>query len=108
VITSGRQSNAHPTVDQSASRGTRSARTAAPGLAIGIVLAVAATACGASSSPAHAAAPVSHTPSAAAPAMNELGAHSLPAQASQTLPAFPAFYDAHKDVVVSRRTSASR
>jgi hypothetical protein len=29
-----------------------------------------------------------------------LGAGSLPAQASQTLPAFPAFYDAHKDVVV--------
>jgi hypothetical protein len=29
-----------------------------------------------------------------------LGAHSLPAQASQTLSAFPAFYDAHKDVVV--------
>jgi hypothetical protein len=29
-----------------------------------------------------------------------LGAHSLPAQASQTLPAFPAYYDAHKDVVV--------
>jgi hypothetical protein len=27
-------------------------------------------------------------------------AHSLSAQASQSLPAFPAFYDAHKDVVV--------
>jgi len=32
--------------------------------------------------------------------MSALGAHSLPAQSSQTLPAFPAFYDAHKDVVV--------
>jgi hypothetical protein len=32
--------------------------------------------------------------------MSTLGAHSLPAQTSQTLPAFPAFYDAHKDVVV--------
>jgi hypothetical protein len=32
--------------------------------------------------------------------VSALGAHSLPAQASQTLPAFPAFYDAHKDVVV--------
>jgi len=32
--------------------------------------------------------------------MSTLGAHSLPAQASQTLPAFPAYYDAHKDVVV--------
>ncbi|HZC41202.1 MAG TPA: hypothetical protein VE343_11050 [Streptosporangiaceae bacterium] len=29
-----------------------------------------------------------------------LGAHSLPAQTRQTLPAFPAFYDAHTDVVV--------
>jgi hypothetical protein len=29
-----------------------------------------------------------------------LGAHSLPAQTSQTLPAFPTYYDAHKDVVV--------
>jgi len=32
--------------------------------------------------------------------MNTLGAHSLPAQSTQTLPAFPAYYDAHKDVVV--------
>jgi len=32
--------------------------------------------------------------------MSTLGAHSLPAQTSRTLPAFPAFYDAHKDVVV--------
>jgi hypothetical protein len=37
--------------------------------------------------------------SPAAP-VSMLGAGSLPAQASQTLPAFPAFYDAHKDVVV--------
>ena len=37
--------------------------------------------------------------SAAVPA-SMLGAGSLPAQASQTLPAFPAFYDAHQDVVV--------
>lgn len=29
-----------------------------------------------------------------------LGARSLAAQASQSLPAFPAFYDADKDVVV--------
>jgi hypothetical protein len=29
-----------------------------------------------------------------------LGAHSLPDQTSQTLPAFPVFYDAHKDMVV--------
>jgi hypothetical protein len=32
--------------------------------------------------------------------MSTLGAHSLPAQTSRTLPAFPAFYDAHKDLVV--------
>jgi hypothetical protein len=32
--------------------------------------------------------------------VSRLGAHSLPAQTSQTLPAFPAYYDAHKDVVV--------
>ena len=31
--------------------------------------------------------------------MSMLGAHSLPAQVSQTLPAFPTYYDAHKDVV---------
>ena len=38
--------------------------------------------------------------SAAAAPASTLGAGSLPAQTSQTLPAFPAFYDAHKDVVV--------
>src|SRR5258708_28372680 len=32
--------------------------------------------------------------------MSMLGAHSLPAQTSQTLPGFPAYYDAHTDVVV--------
>jgi hypothetical protein len=32
--------------------------------------------------------------------MSTLGARSLPAQTSRTLSAFPAFYDAHKDVVV--------
>ena len=32
--------------------------------------------------------------------MSTLGARSLPGQTSQTLPAFPAFYDAHQDVVV--------
>jgi hypothetical protein len=35
-----------------------------------------------------------------AAAMSQLGAHSLPAQMTQTLPAFPAYYDAHQDVVV--------
>ncbi len=32
--------------------------------------------------------------------MSMLGAHSLPAQTSQTLPGFRAYYDAHTDVVV--------
>jgi len=71
-----------------------------PGLAAGMIVALAAAACssGASSStsPSHAAAPT-ESPSAA---VSALGAHSLPAQTSQTLPAFPAYYDAHKDVVV--------
>ena len=29
-----------------------------------------------------------------------LGAHSLPAQVSRTMAAFPAYYDAHQDVIV--------
>ena len=76
-------------------------------LAAGATLTMAAAACSSAASssaaPAHASAPA---PPAAAPAssgtapVSALGAHSLPAQASQTLPAFPAFYDAHKDVVV--------
>jgi hypothetical protein len=78
-----------------------------PTLALGAILTLAAAACGSSSSsssaaPAHTSAPA---PSASAPASpsgaaSTLGSHSLPAQTSQTLPAFPAFYDAHKDVVV--------
>lgn len=32
--------------------------------------------------------------------MSLLGAHSLPDQRSQSVPAFPAYYDAHKDVVM--------
>ena len=32
--------------------------------------------------------------------MSPLGAHSLPAQTARTLPAFPAYYDAHQDDVV--------
>jgi hypothetical protein len=32
--------------------------------------------------------------------MSLLGVHSLPDQTSQSLPAFPTYYDAHKDVVV--------
>jgi hypothetical protein len=77
-----------------------------PALAAGVAVTVAAAACSSGSSSAGGPA---QTPSSAAPAsvaasapaaMSALGAHSLPAQTSQTLPAFPAFYDAHKDVVV--------
>ncbi len=62
------------------------------GFAIAVVLTVGAAACGSSSGSGKA----SVSPAAA----SGLGAGSLPAQTSQVLPAFPAFYDAHKDVVV--------
>ena len=75
-----------------------------PGFAAGIVLVLAASACSSGSSPSagpgtNAAAHPSTVPIQSA-GMSQLGAHSLPAQTTQTLPAFPAFYDAHKDVVV--------
>jgi hypothetical protein len=76
-----------------------------PALVGGATLTMAA-ACGSaatsSSAPAHASTPAASAtaPSPSSRAVSSLGAHSLPAQAAQTLPAFPAFYDAHKDVVV--------
>ncbi len=86
--------------NRSASGRGRRAVKAVPGLAAGMVLAVTAAACssggGSSPSATHAAARASSAPAAA----SLLGAHSLPAQTSQTLPAFPTYYDAHKDVVV--------
>src|SRR5690349_12897577 len=89
-----------------ASRSTGPAVKLVPALAVGVTLTVAAAACSSSSSSAGAAAhtsapaPSASAPASAPPAMSTLGAHSLPGQTSQTLPAFPAFYDAHKDVVV--------
>jgi hypothetical protein len=89
-----------------ASRSAGRAVKVVSALAAGLTLAVAAAACSSSSSsasgPARTAAP---SPSISAPAsssaaMSALGARSLPGQTSQTLPAFPAFYDEHKDVVV--------
>jgi hypothetical protein len=75
-----------------------------PGFAAGIVLVLAASACSSGSSPsAGPATSGAATPSAMSTqsaAMSQLGAHSLPAQTARTLPAFPAYYDAHKDVVV--------
>ena len=99
--------NVRPAGHYHASRSAGRAVKVAPGLAAGLTLAVTAAACSSSSSspaggPARTAAP---SPSISAPAsspaaMSTLGARSLPGQTSQTLPAFPAFYDAHKDVVV--------
>ena len=74
-----------------------------PGFAAGIALLLAASACSSGSSPG--AGSGTKTPanpaavSAQSAGMIQLGAHSLPAQTTQTLPAFPAYYDAHKDVV---------
>jgi hypothetical protein len=100
-----RRSRARPADYRHACRGTGRAVKVAPALAVGVTVIVAAAACSSGSSssaaPAHTSVPA---PSSSAPAssaaMSTLGAHSLPAQTSQTLPAFPAFYDAHKDVVV--------
>lgn len=66
----------------------------------GAGLAVTVAACGTASG--SSASPMTRTSSAAAAqgSMSSLGAHSLPAQTSRSLPAFPTFYDAHKDVVV--------
>jgi hypothetical protein len=76
-------------------------------LAAGVTLAVTAAACSSSGSsssaaPAHTSAPAASASAGASSsgAISKLGARSLPAQASQTLPAFRAFYDAHQDVVV--------
>jgi hypothetical protein len=75
-----------------------------PGFAAGIVLVLAASACSSGSSPtagpATSGAAIPSTMPTQSAAMSQLGAHSLPAQTARTLPAFPAYYDAHKDVVV--------
>ncbi len=103
MIHPARRSNAH-SAGRHGPRGVGYARNAVPGLAAGIVLVLAASACSSGSSPSagsgtNAAAHPSTLPTQSA-GMSQLGAHSLPAQTTQTLPAFPAFYDAHKDVVV--------
>lgn len=63
------------------------------GFAIATVFTVAVAACGSSTGS-------SRSPGHDSGAVSGLGAGSLPAQTRQVLPAFPAFYDAHKDVVV--------
>jgi hypothetical protein len=108
VIRSGHQFHAQPVTARRASGRGGSTRKALAFVAAGAAVAIAATACGSAggtgASPGGGSAASPGRTSAAAPsqpaAMSLLGAHSLPAQASQTLPAFPAYYDAHKDVVV--------
>jgi len=106
MVLSTRRSTARPAGHQHVSRRTGHALKVMPALAVGAALTAAAAACSSGSSsaagPAHtsAAAPSGSAPASAPAAMSTLGAHSLPAQASQTLPAFPAYYDAHKDVVI--------
>ena len=103
MIYPARRSNVH-SAGRPGPRGTAHAAKAVPGFAVGIVLMLAASACGSGSSPsASSAANAAATPSTVSNqsvGLSHLGAHSLPAQTAQTLPAFPAYYDAHKDVVV--------
>jgi hypothetical protein len=68
-----------------------------PALAMCAAVAAAATACS-SATPAAQVSRVSTGP--ASGAASTLGAGSLPAQTKASLPAFPAFYDAHRDMVV--------
>jgi hypothetical protein len=100
VILSSHQSHARLLARRHAWRGPGYARRVVPGIAASITLALAVAACSSSSgsgaSPARTSAPASSGPAA----ISMLGAHSLPAQTSRTLPAFPAFYDAHKDAVI--------
>jgi hypothetical protein len=83
---------------------------------VGAVVTLVMAACsssGGSAAPANTPSAASSTASSSPSAASvTLGAGSLPAQAMQTLPAFPSFYDAHKDVVVVTdafpRSAASR
>ena len=103
MIYPARQSHAHP-ADRRGPRGTGYAGKVVPGFAAGIVLVLAASACSSGSSPGAGSAPsAAATPSAVSTrfaGIRQLGAHSLPAQTTQSLPAFPAYYDAHQDDVV--------
>jgi hypothetical protein len=103
VIHPVRQSKAHP-ADPQGSRHRAHARKVVPALAAGTVLVLAVSACSSgSSSGAGSGASAGTSPSAVSTqstGMSQLGAHSLPGQTSQTLPAFPAYYDAHTDDVV--------
>ena len=105
MILSGCRSTARPADHQRACGSTGRTARILPAVAVGITVTIAIAACSSASSssaaPARASAPAASTSAPASSAvMSTLGARSLPAQTSQTLPAFPAFYDAHKDVVV--------
>lgn len=103
MIHPAHQSNGHP-ADPHRSRRRGSARKALRALAAGSFLVLAAAACSSgSSSSASSGSGAAASPSAVSTqsaGMSQLGSHSLPAQTTQTLPAFPVYYDAHKDVVV--------
>ena len=65
------------------------------GFLVGVVLVVSGVACSSSSSA------LSTQPNPPAATMSEsIGAGSIPDQTTVDVPAFPAFYDAHKDIVL--------
>jgi hypothetical protein len=99
MIRSERQSSSCRVGHQYACRSAGHFPKALPTIAIGIAAALATTACGssrASQLPPSSAAQKSY----GSASVSMLGARSLPAQTKEILPAFPAYYDAHKDVVV--------
>jgi hypothetical protein len=103
VIYPARQPSAH-SAGRPGPRGMGHAGKAVPGFAAGIVLVLAASACSSGSSPSAgpgtSAAATPTAVSSQSAGMSQLGAHSLPAQTTRTVPAFPAYYDAHQDDVV--------
>ncbi len=67
------------------------------GLLMGVVMVVAGVACTSNSASSSSTQPI---PSTALVASNSIGAGSLPGQTALDVPAFPTYYDAHKDVVI--------
>jgi hypothetical protein len=99
MIRPARQPNAHPTTRRSAWRGTVLALR--PALVLAVACVTAACGSGGSSGSGSVGGPAdAGAPAPAGSAASRLGAHSLPDQTSETLPAFPTYYDAHKDMVV--------
>lgn len=98
MIRSERQCRTRRAGHQYACRSAGPFPKAPPTIAVGIAAALAVTACG--SSQASQQPPTSVPRSSASASASMLGARSLPAETKEILPAFPAYYDAHKDVVV--------